>query len=251
MKTWLLAGLMFFGAGCATKERYVEAAKEASTKATMVYVKAVETTLLFDFDGKKLVISKSTAPVTYMGSGVFISPYGHILTCAHLFDGIDVSTTVLIHHSNGYAFGEVLYMDISKDLALVKIDAAGMPYAKLADPRTLAVGQEVIAVGNPVGLEWTVTKGIISALNRDMNTGYNLVQHDAANNPGNSGGPLFNLDGKLVGINNSGIMGRDGIGFSVESGQLVEFLTRFRGIDKSIGRFDLSYWQKALRNSHA
>ena len=105
------------------------------------------------------------------------------------------------------------------------------PYVNIADPRGLKVGQEVIAIGSPAGLSFSVTNGIISALYRDFNHAYNVTQSNTAINPGNSGGPLFNLKGELVGINSFFIMARPefpvftGLGFSVQSGQCIEFLT--------------------------
>jgi len=228
--------------GCASTERFVKVADKSVQKTTIVQVTAVVEELQFTITKKGFDIKKSTATVRYLGAGVFISPNGHILTCAHLFNhGIVKSITV--NSYDGYSYGaELLFSEKNRDLALLYINEKTPDYAKLADPRYLKVGQEVIAVGNPLGLEFSVTHGIISALNRDFKDGYNVTQSDAFINPGNSGGPLFNLKGELVGINsfiippvNAPIF--TGAGFSVQSGQIIEFLTRYRGLNKAFPKW--------------
>jgi len=166
-----------------------------------------------------------------MGAGVYISPKGYVLTCAHLFKKFTkiLSITVLSPVGDEVA-GSLKITGESVDLALVKVDYyKATPYVKIANPRNLRVGQEVIAIGSPLGLSFSVTNGIISALYRDMENSYNVTQSNTALNPGNSGGPLFNLKGELVGINsfivppvNAPIF--TGLGFSVQSGQILEFL---------------------------
>lgn len=169
------------------------------------------------------------------GSGVFISDKGYILTCAHLFnqEGWKVISISVESNNGDTVAGKLLKIDDSNDLALVKVDFyKKTPYVRLADPRKLKIGQDVIAIGGPFSLLFSVSKGIISQLHRDFPTAYNMLQADVAVNPGNSGGPVFNLNGELVGIVSFVVSPIDkhliftGIGFHVSSGQCLEFLTR-------------------------
>jgi len=173
------------------------------------------------------------------GSGVFISRYGHILTCNHLFssefkiEGVEVET-----YEHWPLPATVIYQDPKKDLALVKVDDTYAVPAVLARPDSPEVGQEVIAIGAPLGLTSTVTTGIISATNRD-DLHYDMIQMSAPINPGNSGGPLFNLKGELVGINTNVISIVPipiwtGLGFAVSASEINRFLYTFKGLDKII-----------------
>jgi S1-C subfamily serine protease len=175
------------------------------------------------------------------GAGVFVSPAGYILTARHLFnygEGDDTITKKLPVTIELYT-GELIAADLvavsrKSDLALLKVYAVHNPaYATIENPFNLEVGQEVIAVGYPLGLNFSVSNGIISALNRDLEPFYNVTQSNCTLNPGNSGGPLFNLRGNLVGINSFIIPSTflpvfSGLGFSVQSGQIIEFLTHER-----------------------
>ena len=144
-----------------------------------------------------------------LGSGFIISADGHILTNAHVVDGAD---EVLVKLTDKREFkAKVLGADKRTDVALIKIEASNLPVAKLGDSVKLKVGEWVVAIGSPFGLENTVTAGIVSAKGRAL-THENYVpfiQTDVAINPGNSGGPLFNMKGEVVGIN-SQIYSRSG-----------------------------------------
>lgn len=245
-KTLIAAGLILL-AGCATREPFVKVAEENVPKSTAIYVSAIAEVLTLTIDKEGLKIEKSTAPVRYAGAGVFITHEGHVLTCAHLFNAGEITGITVCRPDGLCQGGEVLYKDDRRDLALVKVEGWS-PAVRIGDPRKLKVGQQVVAIGNPLGLESTVTHGIISALNRDFSFRYDATQSDAPINPGNSGGPLFNLDGELIGINsfiippvNANIF--TGLGFSVSTNQIIEFLTKFRGVDKSIPRLGTDYWQ--------
>ena len=136
-----------------------------------------------------------------LGSGFVISADGYILTNAHVVDGADEITVRLTDKREFKA--KVIGADKRTDVALIKIDAAGLPVVKLGDPNKLKVGEWVLAIGSPFGFDNTVTAGIVSGKGRSLPQ-ENLVpfiQTDAAVNPGNSGGPLFNLRGEVVGIN--------------------------------------------------
>lgn len=165
------------------------------------------------------------------GSGVFVSPKGYILTCAHVVNFPIVSLVTVELYSGEIVMGKIIRLSKKDDLALIKVDYfKKVPYALLVDPRKLKVGQEVVAVGSPMGLVFTVTSGIISALYRDIDDNYNVTQSDVSINPGNSGGPLFNLRGELVGINSFMYSAIPffpvftGLGFSVQAAQCYEFL---------------------------
>jgi len=136
-----------------------------------------------------------------LGSGFIISADGYILTNAHVVDGADEITVRLTDKREFKA--RVIGADKRTDVALIKIEAAGLPMVKLGDPNKLRVGEWVLAIGSPFGFDNTVTAGIVSGKGRSLPQ-ENLVpfiQTDAAVNPGNSGGPLFNLRGEVVGIN--------------------------------------------------
>ena len=156
------------------------------------------------------------------GSGVIISSDGYILTCAHVVDGAsNITVTINDKDYTATLVGE----DTTSDIAVIKIDANGLTPATVGDSDGLKVGQNVMAVGNPLGeLGGTVTGGMISALNRSVtiqgsssvNT-MSLIQMDASVSPGNSGGGLFNMNGELVGIVNAKSSSSDaeGLGFAI------------------------------------
>ena len=165
-----------------------------------------------------------------MGSGVIVDEAGYVLTNYHVIAG---ATEVEVHLSDGRPVsGEVVGRDETTDLALLKIDAHGLTAASWGDSDELEVGDQVLAVGNPFGLDGTVTAGIISAKERPAATSmahHDFLQTDAAVNPGNSGGPLVNLNGDIVGINTA-IVGDTyrGISFAIPSRLAREVYDRLR-----------------------
>ena len=135
------------------------------------------------------------------GSGVIISADGYIVTNNHVVDGADELTVTLNENSKEYS-ARVVGADKSTDLALIKIDAKNLPAIVIANSDNVRVGEWVLAVGNPLGLNNTVTAGIVSAKARSMGQGVSsMIQTDAAINQGNSGGALVNTRGELIGIN--------------------------------------------------
>ncbi len=136
-----------------------------------------------------------------LGSGFVISADGYILTNAHVVDGADEINVRLIDKREYKA--KVIGADKRTDVALIKIEAAGLPVVKMGDPNKLKVGEWVLAIGSPFGFDNTVTAGIVSGKGRSLpqENFVPFIQTDAAVNPGNSGGPLFNLRGEVVGIN--------------------------------------------------
>ena len=149
------------------------------------------------------------------GSGVIIRPNGVILTNAHV---VGDARTVEVGLADGRrAVGTVLARDPAVDVAVVRVALTGLPTAPLGNSDQLEVGQTAIAIGNPIGLDRTVTTGIISAVNRSPR-GFELgglIQTDAAINPGNSGGPLLDSGGRVVGINSAILQGTTGLGFAI------------------------------------
>ncbi len=142
-----------------------------------------------------------------VGSGFVLSADGFVLTNAHVIDGAD-EVIVTLTDSREYK-AKVIGADKRSDVALVKIEATGLPVVRIGDVNRLKVGEWVIAIGSPFGLESTVTAGIVSAKARDTGDLVKLIQTDVAINPGNSGGPLINMRGEVVGIN-SQIYSRSG-----------------------------------------
>src|SRR5882757_7271901 len=136
-----------------------------------------------------------------LGSGFIISTDGYVLTNAHVVDSADEITVRLTDKREFKA--RVIGADRRTDLALIKIDAAGLPAVRMGDPNRLRVGEWVVAIGSPFGFDSTVTAGIVSAKGRSLpDENYvPFIQTDVAINPGNSGGPLFNMAGEVIGIN--------------------------------------------------
>lgn len=151
-----------------------------------------------------------------LGSGFIISGDGYILTNDHVVDNADIITVQL---AGGKTYSATIQgIDPKLDLALLKIDSdEKLPSVKLGNSDKLEIGEWVMAIGNPFGLEQTVTVGIVSAKGRVIGAGPydNFIQTDASINPGNSGGPLFNTQGEVVGINTAIVAGGQGIGFAI------------------------------------
>jgi len=167
------------------------------------------------------------------GSGVLISPDGEILTNNHVIEAIKGgASSIEVKISSGRTFkATVLGRDPELDIALIKINAAHLPFAQLGDSDAMRVGEWVVAIGNPLGLDHTVTHGIISAKGRQI-SGPGLesfLQTDAAINRGNSGGPLLNLRGEVIGINTAIRADGQNIGFAVPVDKVKEVLQELRG----------------------
>jgi serine protease Do len=164
-----------------------------------------------------------------LGSGSIVDPRGYILTNNHVIEAAD---RILVKLKDGRELpGELIGADPATDLAVVKITAENLPVAALGNSDALDVGETVIAIGNPFGLEQTVTQGIVSAKGRSQVglTDYeDFIQTDASINPGNSGGPLVNLNGEVVGVNTaifSRSGGSMGIGFSIPINMARQIMT--------------------------
>lgn len=251
----LLFGLIgsVFLIGCGIKERFVSVADETVNKSVALYVSGIVDGYVMTKTPDGFSIEKATHTVTYTCSGAFVSPNNHVLSCDHCFDLLSISGITVCNNNGDCTAGELLNKDGSIDLALIKSNfTEPTPYFRIADPRNVRVGQEVIAIGTPLGFPFSVSHGIVSALNRDLGV-YNMIQSDAFLNPGNSGGPLVNLNGELVGINSRIVPPVPaniftGLGFSVSSGSIIEFITKFRGLDEGLPVFHKDYWS-GLYNS--
>ena len=151
-----------------------------------------------------------------VGSGFILSADGYVMTNAHV---VENASEILVTLTDKREFkGKLIGSDKRTDVALVKIEASGLPRATIGDSKVIRVGQWVLAIGSPFGLENTVTAGIVSAKGRDTGDLLPFIQTDAAINPGNSGGPLINMRGEVIGINSqilSGSGGSIGISFAI------------------------------------
>ena len=151
-----------------------------------------------------------------LGSGFIISADGYIFTNNHVIERAD---KILVKLSDGREYkADVIGRDAKTDMALIKIKPGNsLPVVEIGDSEKLRVGEWVVAIGNPFGLEQTVTAGIVSAKGRVIGAGPydNFIQTDASINPGNSGGPLFNMEGKVIGVNTAIVAQGQGIGFAI------------------------------------
>ncbi|MGQ9558422.1 MAG: trypsin-like peptidase domain-containing protein [Desulfurispora sp.] len=172
-----------------------------------------------EFFGGRLPFDRRTEVVRGMGSGFIISRDGYILTNEHVVSGADQIQVTIVGHDKPYK-ARIVGADHDLDLAVLKVDAGNnLPFLALGDSDKVRVGEWAIAIGNPHGLDHTVTVGVISAKGRPVSVqdrNYkNLLQTDASINPGNSGGPLLNLNGEVIGINTAVNAAAQGIGFAI------------------------------------
>ena len=220
-KTLLIAILSIFiciNSGCSQPEKrvakYVDLTEAAESSVNaVVYIKTEfmqKNSMWDDFFGGTIWehffgSAPSTYPVQAAGSGVIISSDGYIVTNNHVVQDAE-KVTITLNDKREYE-GEIIGTDPASDLALIKINESRLPYLKFANSDSVRIGEWVLAIGNPMGLNSTVTAGIISAKARQLSTGRNTMsdevylQTDAAVNSGNSGGALVNASGQLVGIN--------------------------------------------------
>ncbi|MDR2820261.1 MAG: DegQ family serine endoprotease [Desulfovibrio sp.] len=168
-----------------------------------------------------------------LGSGFLISSDGYIVTNNHVVaDADNIHVTLEANNGKGDMLTATLIgSDEETDLALLKVDAKkSLPYLSFGDSDRLKVGEWLLAIGNPFGLDHTVTAGILSAKGRNIHSGPfdNFLQTDASINPGNSGGPLLNMEGQVIGINTAIIASGQGIGFAIPSNMAAKIIDQVR-----------------------
>ena len=173
-----------------------------------------------------------TRRATSLGSGFIVDPSGYVVTNNHVIEGADEITVTL--HDDTTLDAVVLGWDAKTDLALLKVETdVDLPFVTFGNSDETRVGDWVVAIGNPFGLGGTVTAGIVSARSRDINAGPydDFIQTDASINRGNSGGPIFNLDGEVIGVNTaiySPSGGSVGIGFAIPSAQVGSVIAQLK-----------------------
>ena len=177
-----------------------------------------------DFSGIIEISIKSVVTIRtsagFQGTGFIISNEGYLVTNAHVLadsSGNLVSSIQAITYKQGTKNAEFIGVDRELDIALLKI-VGDFNSLEFEDSNNVQIGEKVIAIGNPLGLQFSVSEGIVSAVQREGINGLNAyIQTDAALNPGNSGGPLINKEGKVIGINNFKIGSAENLGFALES----------------------------------
>jgi|SRR3989344_139369 len=158
-----------------------------------------------------------------LGSGVIVSKEGYIITNHHVIDQINAGA--VITYKKGNFPMRIVKKDPKLDLAVIAVEGVLKPL-DFADSDLVKVGDRVIALGNPSGLSFSVTEGIISQINRELpGVPYGLFQTDVPINPGNSGGPIVGIEGKIIGINRLKIKGLEGLGFAIPSDVVKSFVT--------------------------
>ncbi|MGB5962560.1 MAG: HhoA/HhoB/HtrA family serine endopeptidase [Coleofasciculaceae cyanobacterium] len=192
---------------------------DSSRTVTRRVPEAFNNPLFRQFFGDQLPTGPQERVERGEGSGFLISKDGQILTNAHVVDGSD---TVKVTLKDGRSFqGKVMGIDTVTDVAVVKIEASNLPTVPMGNSDQLKPGEWAIAIGNPLGLDNTVTTGIISATGRSSSSvgvpdkRVQFIQTDAAINPGNSGGPLLNASGQVIGMNTAILQGAQGLGFAI------------------------------------
>lgn len=178
------------------------------------------------------------------GTGVVLTADGYIVTNTHVLDG---AKAVTVTTSDGTEYsGKLVGADAVSDIAVLKIEAQGLTPAEFGDSSSLQVGDDVVSIGNPLGeqLRWTMTNGIISAINRDMvynGHSMTLLQTNAAINEGNSGGPLINMYGQVIGITNMKALstGVEGIGFAIPTASIRPIVNALLADGRVSGRVSI------------
>lgn len=225
-----------FAGGNKTSGTYEQVAAAVSPTVVEITTESVTTDTSF-WGGGNYIVSGA-------GSGVIISEDGLIITNNHVVSG---ASTIKVKLTDGTEYtASLIGTDSDSDVAVIKVDATNLPFALIGDSDELKVGQEVVAVGNPLGeFGGSVTNGIVSGLSRDVNisgTEMNLIQTNAAVNPGNSGGGLFNLYGELIGIVNakssstSSGTSVEGIGFAIPIDTAINVATELTNYGYVRGR---------------
>lgn len=194
------------------------------------------------------------------GSGIIIDDQGYIITNSHVVNNSKKNNIKIVTNTNEEFQGKVVGYDTRTDIAVIKCDKSGLSCATLGDSDQVKVGESVLALGNPLGLDFasTLTRGIVSAVNRSKslaasNSLVKYIQTDAAINPGNSGGPLINMYGQVIGINSMkiGAAGLEGMGFAVPSNVVKTVVSDIISKGYVSGRVRLGIGAKMISNYQA
>jgi serine protease Do len=216
------------------KSPIVEIAKRACPAVITIVISKdlpkVEGFYFMPMEGKGVVLpkfknGKKESTKIGGGSGFIISSDGYILTSGHVVSDYDADYTIILEPEKKYP-AKVLARDPINDIAILKINCENLPYLELADSDQIELGEEVVAIGNPLGeFHDTLSSGIVSGMSRFIQATNNvtqesqrlrgLIQTDAAINPGNSGGPLINMESLVIGINTAAVIGAQNIGFAI------------------------------------
>lgn len=213
---------------------------EARRSAIVIAVESQRDSVV-NIHGQKLVPSGEEGSselrrVNGMGTGVVIDPRGYVVTNFHVVDGVKRIEATLA--SGRTVAASLVSHDPRTDLAVIKIDSdSPLPVARIGTSSDLMIGETVLALGNAYGYEHTVTRGIISALHRNVEVSRSqryddLIQTDASINPGNSGGPLLNIDGEVIGINVAVRAGAQGIGFAIPIDKVLDVVSRLLSVER-------------------
>src|SRR6266487_4345686 len=223
----LFAGLEYAGSSTGSTTTTKSVATTTTTSSSGSTIETLQETAIAKIEPAVVELDVTTTQGEQIGSGVIIDTKGDIVTNYHIVNGEESITAVLYNGSKVQV--QLVGTNTADDLAVVRIQPfANMTVAQIGDSSRLVVGQEVMAIGNPLGITETATKGIVSALNRSVaeSTGTtisNAIQTDAAVNPGNSGGALINLQGQLIGIptltavNTESNTAANGVSFAIPS----------------------------------
>ncbi len=203
--------------------------EEVQTEIANIQVSSQDFTGIID-DALSATVSVITN--TGQGSGVIVRDDGFIVTNYHVIEG--VSQLRIVTYDRGVYNAQVYAVEKNWDIAILKIDAAGLDTLAFDDSDAIKVGTKVIAVGNPQGYDFSVTEGIVSAVDRVGPSGLDgYIQTDVPLNPGNSGGPLVSVRGRIIGITNWKVGGSESLGFAIPSnvveGMVEEALTKYDG----------------------
>lgn len=211
MKKLLIGLILAFSFGTQTLAHDI-------SKAVAISIPSVVTIIVETQTYNKLhvpLLNRKYNIETSIGSGIIITSDGTILTCAHLVN--DAKTLTVIMSNGKHSNATIKVVNKNADTALIKVDETELQSALIGDPHKLNIGEEVFAIGSPLGLEFTVTKGIVSSFRLTAEDSVS-IQTDASINPGNSGGALVNMRGEVVGMVNKAVSingGSNGLGFAI------------------------------------
>ncbi len=236
----LLLALLLCASGMASAVMPVAGASESRRSAIVVAVESQKDSVV-NIHGQKLVPADGEGAgelrrVNGMGTGLVLDPRGYVVTNYHVVEGVKRIEVTL--SSGRTVSASLVSHDPRTDLAVIKIATDSLlPVARIGTSSDLMIGETVLALGNAYGYEHTVTRGIISALHRNVEVSRtqrydDLIQTDASINPGNSGGPLVNIDGEVIGINVAVRAGAQGIGFAIPIDHVLDVVSQLLSVER-------------------